>query len=290
VQWISITLLCAFSLASADAATKRFFSDCPPATIVMVRFLGVGLVLFPVLLVQPWPTLPMSFWGWLVVLVPIEVYALLLYMRAISTCELSKTLPYLAFTPVCTVVTGYALLGESVSIIGLAGISLVTLGAYALNIERVMAKGNLRLLNPLRAMIHERGARLMLSVAVLYSVTSVLAKNMLAYAPAMFFGPFYACILATVVLLGLGPTQRQSLTVICRRPTAVLLVALATTLETLTQYLALQLVEVAYMIAVKRTSLLFGIVYGAWIFKEAKITQHLIAALIMVLGMLLIAY
>lgn len=290
MQWISITLLCGFSLASADAATKRFFSDCSPAAIVMVRFLGAALVLFPVLLLQPWPTLPMSFWGWLAVLVPIEVYALLLYMRAISTSELSKTLPYLAFTPVCTTVTGYALLGESVSLIGFAGISLVTLGAYALNIEGVMANGELRLLGPLRAIVQERGSRLMLCVAALYSVTSVLAKNMLAYAPPMFFGPFYACILATVVSLGLGPIQPQSLTVIFRRPTAVLVVALATAVETVTQYLALQQIEVVYMLAVKRTSLLFGIVYGAWIFKEAKITQHLIAAAIMVLGMLLIAY
>ena len=50
-----------------------------------------------------------------------------------------------------------------------------------------------------------------------------------------------------------------------------------------------QLVEVAYMIAVKRTSLLFGIVYGALLFHETHATRHFIAGVLMVMGVLLIA-
>ena len=55
-----------------------------------------------------------------------------------------------------------------------------------------------------------------------------------------------------------------------------------------THFLALQQVEVAYMIAVKRTSLLFGILYGALLFKETGLTRRLPAGVLMVAGVALI--
>jgi len=42
------------------------------------------------------------------------------------------------------------------------------------------------------------------------------------------------------------------------------------------------------MIAVKRTSLLFGILYGALWFRERGLGRHLIAGLLMVAGIFLI--
>jgi drug/metabolite transporter (DMT)-like permease len=43
------------------------------------------------------------------------------------------------------------------------------------------------------------------------------------------------------------------------------------------------------MIAVKRTSLLFGLLYGAWLFGETGLARNLVAALLMVAGVYLIA-
>ncbi len=43
------------------------------------------------------------------------------------------------------------------------------------------------------------------------------------------------------------------------------------------------------MIAVKRTSVLFGILYGALLFGEKQLPQHLAAGAIIVLGVALIA-
>jgi len=45
---------------------------------------------------------------------------------------------------------------------------------------------------------------------------------------------------------------------------------------------------VAYMVAVKRTSLLFGLLYGAWLFGESGLRKNLLAGLLMVLGVYLI--
>lgn len=290
MDWLPLTLLCAFSLASADAATKRFLADYPAPAIVVVRFFGPFLVLLPLLGGHPWPAMPLAFWGWLAVLVPIEVLALLLYMRAISTSPLSKTLPYLALTPVFTAVTGYGLLGESLSLMSLMGILLVTVGAYVISLPRVLGHGWQRLFSPLKALREERGAALMVAVAALYSVTSVIGKQMLHYVPALFFGPFYNGVLGVTVVLFFGFTQPSAFPVLWRRPAAVLLVALAAAAEVLTHYLALETVEVAYLSAVKRTSLLMGILYGAWLFKEPRLFQNLTAGMIMVAGVVFIVF
>ena len=54
--------------------------------------------------------------------------------------------------------------------------------------------------------------------------------------------------------------------------------------------LAISMTNVAYMISLKRTSLLFGVLYGALWFKEEKIAERLMGAIIMILGVFLIGW
>lgn len=196
MHWLGLSLLSAFCLATADALTKLYLSAYRPAELVLVRFGVTGLLLLPLLFLQPWPEPAAPFWGWVAALLPLEILAMWLYMRAIRECPLSLTLPYLAFTPVFNVVTGRLLLGESVSTAGFAGILLVVCGAWLLN-QGAAGGGRLAgVLAPFRAIVRERGSRLMLATAALYSLTSVLGKGALQYVPPGFFGPFYFVILA----------------------------------------------------------------------------------------------
>ncbi|MCP4409304.1 MAG: hypothetical protein GY807_16435 [Gammaproteobacteria bacterium] len=54
-------------------------------------------------------------------------------------------------------------------------------------------------------------------------------------------------------------------------------------------FIAIQGVEVAYMISVKRTSLLFGLLYGALLFSEPRLGHNLLAGSLMVSGVALLA-
>ncbi len=289
MNWLPLTLLCAFSLASADALTKRYLADYTALELTVIRFVFTGLLLAPLLFIQPPPSLPWAFWGWLAALLPLEILAMLLYMRAIRSSPLAQTLPYLAFTPVFSTVTGFVLLGERVSLLAFTGILLVVLGAYCLNLDRIVADGRLSLLPPLKIIVHEKGAQLMLGVAAIYSLTSVLGKGALQYMAPAFFGPFYFCVLGICILVMLLPKQPNILGLLWRRPGPHLLIGGMMAVMIITHYLAIQRVEVASMIAVKRTSLLFGIVYGALLFKEPHLMQHLSAGALMVLGVILIA-
>jgi drug/metabolite transporter (DMT)-like permease len=288
VHWLTLSLLCALSLAAADACTKKLLAGYAAAELVMVRFGLTALLLVPLLVVNPPPPVPFAFWGWVGTALPLEVLAMLLYVQAIRDSPLALTLPYLAFTPVFTTLTGLLLLGERISAQGFGGILLVVIGAYVLNLDQAL-NSRRAWLAPFAAILRERGARYMLAVALIYSLTSVLGKGALQYVPATSFGAFYFVLLGIFTLTVFAWREPKAIGVLTRLEWPQFLVAGLMALMVITHFLALERVQVAYMISVKRSSILFGILFGALLFGEARLAQHLLAASLMVAGVVLIA-
>ena len=288
MHWINLTLLSAFFLATADTLSKRYLSHYRPGELVLVRFGVAGVLLLPLLLWQPWPALSPAFWGWMATALPLELLAMWLYMQAIRTSPLSLTLPYLAFTPAFNTLTGYVVLGETVTWIGLSGILLIVIGAWLLNMETTQNGTGLNILAPFRAITRERGSRLMLIVAAIYSLTSVTSKGALLHANPAFFGPFSFVVLGAASVLLFASRDLSSWRASGNHPWAHLGVGVFMAGMVVTHFYAIEHIEVAYMIAVKRTSLLFGILYGAWLFNETGVGKNLVAGVLMVLGVYLI--
>lgn len=289
MDWLPLSLLCALFLASADAATKAWLQGFSARELVLVRFGVTGLLMTPLLAdLPPLATLPPAFWAWLAALVPLELGAMLLYMRAIRDHPLSLTLPYLAFTPVLVIAVAWVLLGERVSPQGAAGIGLVVAGAWLLNGAQVRARSWRSWVDPFRAPFREPGSRMMIGVAAIYAVTATLGKGAMAHLAPQHFGAFYYAVLGLAVLVLFALPRPRVLLKLAGRPLPVLAVGALMGLMAYTHFLALQQVEVAYMIAVKRTSLLFGILYGALLFREPDLARRLPAGVLMVAGVALI--
>ncbi|MGD2019948.1 MAG: DMT family transporter [Thiohalocapsa sp.] len=305
MDWLLLALLSAAALASADAATKAWLRDYTAAEVSVVRFSVSGLLLAPLLIGMPAPwSLPAPFWGWLAAMLPLEIAAMLLYMAAIRDHPLSLTLPYLAFTPVFVLGIAYWLLGEQVSVLGALGVLLVVAGAWLLNVRHARLADVRSWAVPLAAIFWEPGSRMMLLVALIYGFTATMGKAVLDYLPASHFGPFYFLVLGLTMPLvwalpmrigqkagAASPSLRLALFGpggLLRRPRAVLAVAALHGLMAYTHFLAIARVEVAYMLAVKRTSLLFGILYGALVFGETGLRSHLAAGALMVAGVAVI--
>ncbi len=289
MEWFPLTLLCAFSLASADALIKGALSDFSAWELTLVRLTLTGLLVSPLLFTHPFPELPLQFWMWMGAIVPLEIGAMLLYNRAIRDYPLSQTLPYMAFTPVFVIVTGFLLLGESLSAQGLLGILLVVTGAWLLNFRQATLHAWRSWMLPLQHIYRHPGSLMMLVVALLYSFTAVGGKGAMQYMPPELFAPFYFTLVGLALIPLLGVARPSAFLSIWRKPLPVLGTALLMGLMLLTHFIALNQVEVAYMIAVKRTSLLFGILYGAYLFKETGLGSHLIAGAVMLGGVALIA-
>jgi drug/metabolite transporter (DMT)-like permease len=290
-DWLWLALICAFSLATADAATKAWLKSYSARELALVRLGVTGLVMIP-LLGDPADLAgyPRAFWLWVFALLPLEMGAMLLYMRSIRDYPLSLTLPYLAFTPVFVILTGFLFLGERASLMGSLGILLVVAGAWLLNQEHSDPRHWQSWALPLKAILVNPGSRMMLGVAFLYSLTAVMGKGAMQYMPPEQFGAFYFLLLGLASAVVFGLSAPRVLKGVWRRPWAVLAVSLFNAVMVYTHFLALQRVEVAYMIAVKRTSLLFGILYGAIVFGERGLGPHLIAGTLMVCGVFLILW
>jgi drug/metabolite transporter (DMT)-like permease len=283
VEWFLLTLLSAFSLATSDALAKRHLTDCGTPELVLVRLVYPAILLVPLALQQRLPPLPMAFWGWLAVSLPLELVAMALYSRALRDSPMSLCLPYLAFSPVFTIFIAWAVLGEEVSSAGLAGIALVVAGTFLLH-SRPGFDLRSTLRGPLRAFRRETGVRLMLMVAVIYSVTAVTSKAAMRSMPSEQFGAFYFVMLGAFTSLTMLVFRPRSLRVLARPAGSHWLIGGWFALMIVCHFLAIDRVQAAYMIATKRSSILFSVVYGVVLFGEPDFARRLLSATILVLG------
>jgi drug/metabolite transporter (DMT)-like permease len=165
---------------------------------------------------------------------------------------------------------------------GVTGILLIAAGSYVLNLAEVR-RG---LLAPLRAIAREPGSRSMIAVALIYSITATLGKQAIAASSPLFFGVVYSPLLALLLTPLVLRKAGGEITGALRDGTlrAVLAPGLWYALVTVTHVLAMSLTQVAYMIAVKRTSLLFGVLYGHLMFREPGFRERPVGALLMLAG------
>lgn len=282
MAWIPFALLTAFSLATADALSKRRLRDTNEYVIAWVRE-GYALpFLVLVLLFIPIPDLDRTFWFTVLILLPLEITAILLYVKAIRVSPLSLTIPFMALSPAFIILIAFLFLGELPDLSGLVGVFLIVVGAYVLN-AKMSREG---LFEPIRAIGRERGSVLMIIVAFIYSITSTLAKVAVQHSSPIFFGFFYPFILTIILSCIIG--YRGLFRKVVSRPMYFLVIGFFTAVMVISHFVALSLTDVVYMISVKRTSLIFSVIYGWLIFYEENIKERLIGSVIMVAGVVLI--
>lgn len=281
-MWPIYSLLSAFGISTSDAFAKKAMErGAGGARILFVRYLLSVVVLLPFLSAGI-PTLDRQFWLLHPVWLPLETVAIYLYIRAIRVSPLSLTLPFLALTPAFLVVTGWVFLGESLGACGVSGILLVVAGSYVINLSHAGRD----VFGPFRAIAREPGTRLMVLVAFLYSLTSVLGKVLIQHSSPTYFAVHYALVMSVVLApAGLRKTGRPRPG---RRPTLVILSGVFYSVMILFHMLALNVANVAYMIALKRFAGVFGVIYGRLFFGEKGVAHRLAGSVIMVVGGVLI--
>lgn len=284
-MWVLHALLSAFSLATADALSKEKLKAADERVVAWVRLLFASPFLIGLLTVVTIPPLDLTFWGTILLLLPLELTALVLYIRAIKVSPLSLTIPFLSMTPVFIMLTGWLMLGEHVDATGAAGIGFIVIGAYLLH-SHILHEGWCA---PLFAIQKEKGSRLMILVAFLYSITSNLGKVAILHSSPPAFSIIYILILTVAFAPVVFWKSRQHLPQLRAHLFPFLAIGFFETIMILFHTMAIVLTEVAYMIAVKRTSLLFSMIYGHLFFREPHLRRRLFAGLLMMAGVALIS-
>lgn len=283
MTWFWLALGSAFFLATADFLTKRHFSDLPVGQMILVRLTGLAPVCLGVLALAPLPTIEPAFFWAAGMALPAEVAALFLYLRAIQASPLALTMPFMAFTPLFVLGIGWLFLGELPSAAGLGGVILVVAGAYVLNLHQFRQGWAA----PLLAVTKEKGSLLALGVSALYGYTITLGKVAMNASGPWFMASVYPLGLALIILAVLAVRGGLAWDWL-RRPWPALGVGLCMAATLVCHFWSLSLAPAAYMVAVKRLSIIMAVFYGGVFLKETRLAQHLMASGLMVAGAVLI--
>ena len=284
--WILWALLSTFMAASNDALTKKALSVHNEYLIAWLRLLWALPFLIVTLAFIPIPLIDSIFFLAFLAALPLEVTATVLYVKALKTSPLSLTVPFLSLTPIFLIVVPYLILGETISVLGVIGVAMIAFGGYTLNIGQAR-KG---LLAPFFAVRKERGSLFMIGVALIYSVTATLGKLAIQHSSPLFFGITYysalACAMTPLALLR-GRDERKY---VPPRDAikASILPGFCHATSIVAHMIAISLTQVAYMISIKRLSLLMGVLFGYLFFKETNIRERFVGTLLMIIGFALI--
>ena len=285
-MWVVFALISAFTLATSDALTKKALRDSNEYLVAWFRFFFSLPLLLILWLSVPLPELDAEFYRAFAIALPLEIVTIILYIKALRVSPLSLTLPFLALTPVFLIFISYLIVGEKVSFLGGAGIFLIAVGSYTLNIREIK-KG---IFEPFRSISREKGSVFMIGVALIYCFTASLGKIAIEHSSPLFFVITYYIALTICFAPIAFWMGRKELGVFFRDKQfkKLVLPGVFFAVMAATHMLAMSLTNVAYMISVKRLSLIIGIIYGYFLFKEENIKERFLGAVLMLIGFVMV--
>jgi len=281
--WFLLSLAAAISIAARDVSIKTYEDLAPPEIAILELFWSVPYFLLGFLLVET-PSLDQTFWWTFILSIPLNVSAYVLYLYAIKLSPISLTVPFLAFTPAFMILTGFFILNETINIWGGLGISLIVLGGYVLHCK----KEQVNMFEPFTAFLHEKGSWFMLIVAVLFAFAAVIGKKAILHSSPLFFSYTFIRDSNITVLAGLLLTGKKDWNKILRSTPRGMWLGSLLMIHISFHGLAIALSTAVYMVAVKRSSILFSVILSWFILKETDIRYRGFGTVLMFVGMLFI--
>lgn len=286
--WILLTLCSAFCLAASDTLVKKVVAGRNEYSIAWLRLIFTTPLLAVCLIFAEIPALDWKFSVAFLLALPLEIVALILYVKALKVSPMSITLPFLSFTPLFLILFSYVILGETLTAQGVVGIAAISVGSYVLNAHSIRQG----VMGPLRAIARERGALFMIATALIYSITSALGKVAVVHSSAVFFAATYfiAVTLCFTILKGRIGEQTRFRSLNVGERVAIIASGLLYAVMILSHMVAISMSKAAYMVALKRSSILMGVIMGIVFFREARGGERFLGALIMFVGIILIVF
>ena len=286
---VLIAALGAFSKSFSEILSKRNFLDDVDVYVNSwaLRFFAIPFLLIALILSGGIPEIENTFYHALLINVPIGVSATILYMKALNAADISIISPISGLSPLLLLITTPLIVNEVPSLTGLIGVMIATAGVYLLEANKASAS---HILQPFKSLFSNPGAKYILTVVVLYSISApvdklaVEASSPIMYTLALHIG--IATILTPIMFYKNG---YETLPKIKKDIKWVSAVGALSGLASLLQMIALTYTLVVYVIAVKRCGILLSVAYGSYKFDEPYTIQRIIATVVMVSGIILIS-
>jgi uncharacterized membrane protein len=165
--WILLALIGAVTNASYFIIIKQSITTLDPKILTGFGFSFGGLLLFTVSAIRGFPVIGQDFYSAVAGTAILNIIGLSLIIKALSSSDLSLSIPMLSFTPVLLTGTSCLILNEVPSLLGFTGICIIVSGFYVLNISAE----DEHFLDPVKSILRNQGSWYMLIVAFLFAVS-----------------------------------------------------------------------------------------------------------------------
>jgi uncharacterized membrane protein len=285
MAWLGLALLAAFCESLKDLFSKKSLHFVEPKFAAW----AASVLSFPVLLVSFFATeeVPQLGDAFLLALVcggSLNILALIQFMKALQASDLSVTIPFISLTPLFLLITSPVLVGEFPQPPGLMGIVLIVVGSYILHLQEVR-NGYLA---PFHAIVKEKGPRHMLFVAVIYSITANIDKIGVLNSSPLFWSLSINAFMTIGLWVAIYSKEMRVISTWKSSFSSLSLIGLFQACTLIAHNFALSLGPVPSVIAVKRMSALFAVLWGYFILKEMNHRERLTGAFLMVMGVVLL--
>ncbi|MDD1683218.1 MAG: DMT family transporter [Methanoregula sp.] len=303
--WVFLAVIGAISNAAYYVIIKNHITDRDPRILTALGFLISGVLLLAISAARGFPAIGPAYYGAVIISGILNIIGLCLIFRAMESSDLSLSMPMLSFTPVFLIGTSYLLLQEVPSAAGVAGICIIVSGSYVLNISA----GHAHFLDPVRSMIRNRGSWYMLIVAFLFAASINYDKIAMLNSDPVFgmaftllfiSGAFAVIVFISQKSAGRWPLLPAGLDmarfghlpdpVFSLRPylVPVVLAGIFVSAECVSINYAYTLQIAPYVIAIKRLSIIFMVLYGTIVCSENEIRTRLLGSVLMLGGVVII--
>ncbi len=217
-------------------------------------------------------------------LITLGLLAFFLFLKALKNSEISLTIPLLSFTPLFSAVYAFFLLDEKLSYYNYIGIFIVILGSFILYSRSLTLKD---LCASPKALYDNYYAKLMLVVALIWSLTPVLDKKCLEYTDIYLHG-FMQSIGWLIIIPFILKNKKIKVIKYIKKNDKLLIISIAIvgSVVSLTQLIALSYNMVPILESFKRSiGVILSLVFGYFFLKEEINLRKVLSVIIICIGL-----
>lgn len=283
-MWFYYALFFALWSAVSTVIIKRLTSNLSSFNILFFTSLcSLPFIFILILLQGGFPKVTPEFYKLMFSSSVIDFVAFLLAIEGIRRSSVSLVSPMSSFSPVFTTFIAMFTLGEFPPTYKLFAIFVIVIGAYVLQASKIKDG----LLEPLKKLVSDQGVRLYFSAMFLWAITPIFQKKAIfETSPTLpLMASFMGLLFVFIYISPLALKNFKNVALIFKKNYIVFVpYGFLNALAQLAAYEAFSLEKVGYVTSIFRLSGVFGVIGGAIFFKEGKIKEKLIGAVIMVIG------
>ena len=285
---IVICMISGIFWAFFDLSRKITLKKISPFTLLII-FSFVQLIIFSI-----WINfenyqinfVPYIFPGLL--LIVISIISAFLFLKALSISELGLSIPLLSFSPLFSTILSSIILDENLQKLQYFGIGLIIFGTVILYSRSFSIPD---IFKSLTYIVKNKGARYMILVSLIWSLTPILDKICFKYSSMNIHGFIQSFGILIVLIMINRESFFDDLQSIKGSFFIICITMLVGTIATIFQFFAISLTFVSIMESIKRSvGQVLSVIFGTIYFNEKITYQKILGVIILSLGVFVILY